>query len=196
MAKLVKNRNWVQIIYVDSAPIDWQEQIEAMHVSCLVSPLHDMDILPDGTLKKPHYHAVFMFDGPITLSCARERFSFLNGPTPIECYSPRGAIRYFTHMDSPDKYQYSPVGILSFAGADYKEYVTLTAGEESKILRDLRTFIRDNNIYNISVLYDILDSQQSKQSYDWLYVMDFKRSLAIKTYIDGRYQLYQKGLLK
>lgn len=40
------------IVYPESAPADWIQIIKDTHVPTLISPLHDKDILPDGSPKK------------------------------------------------------------------------------------------------------------------------------------------------
>ena len=45
-----------------SAPEDWKERLSELHVPVLISPLHDRDKNPDKSIKKPHYHVLFMFD--------------------------------------------------------------------------------------------------------------------------------------
>ena len=58
------------ILYTDSAPADWQDRIANLHMMALVSPLHDSDVQADGSPKKPHYHVMLIFDGPVAVDRA------------------------------------------------------------------------------------------------------------------------------
>ncbi|WP_142972254.1 Rep family protein [Enterococcus durans] len=62
---------------------------------------------PDGTIKKPHWHVMLSADGPITLKAVEKIIEPLNVPAPQKVGSGRGMIRYFIHLDNPEKYQYS-----------------------------------------------------------------------------------------
>ena len=56
-------RTWTFIVYPESAPQNWRELLDECHVSWVESPLHDKDVNPDGTVKKPHWHIILLFDG-------------------------------------------------------------------------------------------------------------------------------------
>lgn len=51
--KGTRTRNWATVVYPESAPKNWREILGEMRVPCFLSPLHDKDINPDGTPKKP-----------------------------------------------------------------------------------------------------------------------------------------------
>ena len=42
--KMVKKRNWAFVLYPESAPIDWKEQLQQTGLPIVISPLHDRDI--------------------------------------------------------------------------------------------------------------------------------------------------------
>ena len=46
-----RKRNWVFVLYPDSAPENWREQLREMLVPGFVSPLHDKDVNADGDRK-------------------------------------------------------------------------------------------------------------------------------------------------
>ena len=54
--KNVKKRAWGGVIYPESLPENWLEILQNSGLQIAISPLHDKDINPDGTIKKPHYH--------------------------------------------------------------------------------------------------------------------------------------------
>ena len=41
MAKNVKKRNWAFVLYPESAPENWREELQKTGLQCAISPLHD-----------------------------------------------------------------------------------------------------------------------------------------------------------
>ena len=58
----VKKRNWTFVLYPESAPADWREQLQKTGLLCAISPLHDRDVNPDGEVKKAHYHVILIYE--------------------------------------------------------------------------------------------------------------------------------------
>ena len=104
---MIKKRNWGAVVYPESAPEDWKEILKLKGLTLAVSPLHNNDINPDGTPKKPHYHIIICFPGPTTDTTVNQIMKELNQPIAIPLESVKGYYRYFTHKDNPDKYQYN-----------------------------------------------------------------------------------------
>lgn len=91
-----------------TAPDDWKEQMELQGYRFCVSPLHWLDVNPDGTIKKPHWHVIVSWDNPTTYESACKRLqSLVHCPRPIALVNPYGAYRYHNHLDNPEKYQYT-----------------------------------------------------------------------------------------
>ena len=63
-----KTRAWTFIVYPDSAPSDWRDIIDDLHIPWVESPLHDRDQNPMGDQKKPHWHVLIYSDGPKTFN--------------------------------------------------------------------------------------------------------------------------------
>ena len=103
----VKKRNWAFVLYPESAPSDWREQLQLTGLQCAVSPLHDKDVNPDGEPKKAHYHIIVCYSGPTSFNVVKGLTDKLNQPIPIALEQIRGYYRYLTHKDNPEKYQYS-----------------------------------------------------------------------------------------
>ena len=106
MPKVVKKRNWGFVVYPESAPSDWREQLQATGLQCAISPIHDKDLNPDGTPKKAHHHVIAVFNGPTSYGVVKALTDKLKQPIPQALESVRGNYRYFTHKDNPEKYQY------------------------------------------------------------------------------------------
>lgn len=155
--KNVKKRNWAFVLYPESAPKDWREQLAVSGVQCAISPLHDADINPTGEPKKPHHHIILVYGNPTTYSNVK---AFTNGklgqtiPQPLE--QVRGYYRYLTHEDNPEKAQYSKADIQTLNGFNIKDFVELTKSEVTKYKREIQTFIRDNGIIEYADLMDYL----------------------------------------
>lgn len=166
MSTYNKSRNWVFILYPESAPEDWRQKLAQSGIRSAVSPLHDKDLNPDGTQKKPHYHIMFCFDGPITQMRANIFTAMFNGTIAIHVDSVRGMYRYLTHKDNPEKYQYSDNEITLYNGFDPTSIVT--AHETLIIKRQIQTFIIENRIYEYSTLMDMIACNDDL--FDWYFV--------------------------
>lgn len=112
----VKARHWLFIVYPESAPIDWMQNLERTGIPFVVSDLHDCDTNPDGEIKKPHYHVIVSYTNTTTYRNVKQLKQYTNGPYPLKCESVSSAYAYFTHKNNPDKYQYSGKQIKRFNG--------------------------------------------------------------------------------
>lgn len=78
-----RTRAWATIVYEESAPENWREKLQGYMVQTFVSPLHDADLKEDGSLKKPHWHVLMMYDGVKTPEQAREVFESFGGALAV-----------------------------------------------------------------------------------------------------------------
>lgn len=150
--KNVKKRNWAFVLYPESAPSNWREQLQQTGLMCAISPLHDRDIDPDGKPKKPHYHVILCYSGPTSYNVVKGLTEHLRQPIPQPLEQVRGYYRYLTHEDNPDKAQYSKHGIVTINGFDIRDYVELTKTEVDKLKYEISAYIRDNQIEEYSDL--------------------------------------------
>ena len=190
--KNVKKRNWAFVLYPESAPKDWREQLAKSGVQVAVSPLHDRDVNPDGEPKKAHYHVILVYGNPTTYNNVK---SFTNGqlgqtvPQPLE--QVRGYYRYLTHADNPEKAQYSPADIQTFNGFDIRDFVELTKSETSKLMRQVQQLIRDNGITEYGVLMDILmDGGEATAD---MYEVASGHTLFFRAYLTSRWRMAVGG---
>mgnify|MGYP002655818694 FL=1 len=84
MAKYIKSRTWAMVVYPESAPENWEELLAETFMQFAVSPLHDKDTNPDGEIKKPHWHVILIWDGPVTQNTALKTAEKVNAPQPIK----------------------------------------------------------------------------------------------------------------
>lgn len=150
----IKKRNWAFILYPDSAPEDWEDQLTKTGLQCAVSPLHDKDINADGTPKKPHYHIILAYGGPTSYNVVKRLTEQFNAPIPQALEQIKGYYRYLTHKDNPEKYQYDANDIKFINGFNIRDYVELTRSEENAIKRELQILIKENDIKEYSTLMD------------------------------------------
>lgn len=149
-----KTRNWSAIVYPESAPEDWIDQLRALHLPFAVSPLHDQDVNPTGEIKKEHYHIIICFDGPTTWQNANRVIQAItNGPIVQVCHSMRGSYRYFFHADNPEKAQYSDETVQHYNSFE----VAITDSDEDLIKRAIFNIVLVNRIQEYSELMLVLE---------------------------------------
>ncbi len=160
--KNVKKRHWAFVLYPESAPSDWFEQLQQRGVVGAVSPLHDKDVNEDGngTPKKAHYHVLLCYPGPQTFNAVKAITDDLGQPIPQAVESLGGYYRYLTHQDNPDKFQYDPKDIRRLGGFEIGDYVDLTRSEKRKVRKAVRAYIRQFEIYDYCILLDSLEEAE------------------------------------
>ena len=164
----LKKRYWSCIGYPESLPEDWKQVLTETGLPVCISPLHDRDKneTTDET-KKPHYHILLCYDGPTTKENVKTLTDKLNSPMPVPVDSVRGAVRYMTHKDNPEKFQYEEKDIQTLNGFDLESFCELTAGEVNHILTDLVTLIREKQFTEYA---DLIDHLQDSGEVDTLNV--------------------------
>lgn len=155
--KYEKGRHWAFVMYPESMPEDWKEIIINSGLQCAISPLHNKDFNPDGEIKKEHYHVIVSYDGGTTTKNNVEEFcKKLNATIPIKLESVRGMYRYHLHLDNPEKYQYDDRDRLLLNGFDKNSVNELTKTEVNKLVKQILTFVIENDIIEYSDLLQIL----------------------------------------
>lgn len=146
MAKNILARAWSFVVYPESAPENWRQILDDLHCAWVESPLHEFDVNDTGEVKKPHWHVIIVFEGKKSYSQMLEFLAPLNCPHPQVCHSIRGYVRYFCHLDNPEKYQYNPALIIGHGGFNPEEYLKLSASARYSMLRDMIEYIREKDI--------------------------------------------------
>ena len=144
------------VLYPESAPEDWREQLRLSGLQVAISPLHDKDTNPTGEPKKAHHHVILVYGSPTTYNNVKSLCDRLHQPIPQPLEQVRGYYRYLTHEDNPEKAQYSKSDIQTLNGFDIREFVELTKSEVVKAKREVLQLIRDNGIVEYADLIDIL----------------------------------------
>ena len=167
------------IIYTDYSDVLFNFLSDLLIESC-VSPLHQFDVDPDmvGHYKDPHYHVLITL-GSGGKKSVKQWFELLEPIRDFISIAPfdrgdsdfescckvwlrknkvnklRSLLRYFKHMDNPEKYQYEGE-LLSFGGFDVQNSL-YSQTDLYCICRDMKQWIRDNNCFNYADLVDYAD---------------------------------------
>ena len=181
-------RSYATIVYPDSASADWMEKLEELHVPCLISPLHDKDINPDGTPKKPHFHVLLLFESVKSPQQVKEMLKKVKSVGCEKVNSVRGYTRYLCHLDNPEKHQYNPAGVQSLGGADYQSIVEL-ASDRRETSREIISFCREYGIISFSSLIEYADAYRE----DWLVYLS-KSGWLVKEYLKSKAWSIEHGV--
>lgn len=145
-------RDWTFEIYEDSAPDDWIEQLDSHHLSFIVSPFHQYDTYPTGEIKKPHYHVIIAFEGKKSYEQVLEIVKPLGCNIVVRVDNMRSLVRYFIHLDNPEKYQYALSDIRSFGGFFYLDYFKASSDERRKYIKEMIQWVDDTGCIEFSDL--------------------------------------------
>ena len=157
-----RSTTWTFIFY-ECPEVDWMGEIEDWHVKCIVSPLHDQDVYTEtdekrakrkgrevewkaGDLKKPHRHAMVIFESLKSESQVKELIQDLGGYMEVEAVNaPHSMVRYFCHLDTPKKHQYEPADLVAFAGANVEEYLKPSTDEFASTFMEILKYVHSTN---------------------------------------------------
>ena len=185
MSMQAKTRYWTFLVYQESVSENWQEFLKELCIPVAISPLHDKDVNPDDSIKKPHYHVVVCFEGPTTYKNVLENICEPIGATiPKRVMSLRGIYRYLCHLDNPEKYQYNKEEIIEYG--DFKLELTDTEVNMIKI-----AVIRDIEDHSITSYNELCDYYISLGLYDNFSVVS-KHVMFFKTYLQDKKRNFTK----
>ena len=179
-----KTRAWTFELYKDSCNPEWEQIMIESHVQFAYA-YHDKDKLPNGETKKPHYHVIEYYEGPTTYNVALElanRVGCANGIIqPVS--SVRGMVRYFTHKDNPDKYQYNDDIVQVRNGFDIDSFIELTATQKKEYKKVIQRIIGEKDIEEYC---DLMDFLLYETDIDYLYDVASTNTYYFKAYIDSK----------
>lgn len=167
LSSATKKRVWTCVVYPESLPANWIDELKQSGLKCSCSPLHDRDYNADNTKKKAHYHLILVYNSPTTFNNV-SNFSqgVLHGTIPQPLESVEGMYRYFTHRDNPEKAQYNEIDIQSFNGFNIYDFVEIKKSEFLKLKKELQHLIIDNNIVEYCDFMDFVINSDNDQYYD------------------------------
>lgn len=171
MAKEARKRNWVFVVYPDSAPENWRQILTEQLVPGYVSPLHDSDVNADGEPKKPHWHVILTFKGLKSYEQVKAITDLFNAPAPQPCKDIRAYARYLCHLDNPEKAQYSPADVQQLGGVDYLETIK-SAADTDTALSEMMDWCIDQGCYSFFSLSNYARAERP----DWFRVLTSSRT--------------------
>lgn len=178
--KETRTRNWTIVLYPESAPENWRDILDELHIEWVESPLHDKDLNADGEPKKPHWHVLLMFGGVKSWEQVLEITGQLNAPIPQRCHNAKSMVRYMAHLDNPSKAQYSVSDIIGHGGVDLSEMLRPSSSERYTLIAEMTEFISDNDITEFK---DLLDYARMYQFDTWFPLLCDNSAYVIGQYI-------------
>ena len=139
-------RVWSFIVYPESINPNWRYILDDTHIPWLESPLHDKDLNPTGEEKKSHIHVLLSFDGKKSYEQVKEITDSISATIPIRVQNIKGMIRYFVHLDNPDKAQYDINGLVCHNGFDISDAFTVSKLQRYEIIAQMMEYIEDNAV--------------------------------------------------
>lgn len=120
-----------------------------------------------GQYKKPHVHVGIMNGGPLD---ADHWTAKLDGLLHVretmwermESYT--ASLRYFAHLDSPDKYQYSPFDIVGIGGVDMSDLLKEDNHQTLVVTREIFDYCESHKVKSYRQLFQIV---MRTGSMDW-----------------------------
>ena len=120
--------------------------LDSFNVSWAASPLHDQEVNPDGSIKKPHWHIMISFESLKTLEQCNEISAAVLGTKSQFVQSPRAMVRYFAHMDNPDKVQYDKRQIECHGGFDLEDMLMTSNQTKYDALKEMIQYCIDADV--------------------------------------------------
>ena len=167
-------------MYPESAPENWREYMDDLHIEWVESPLHEFDCNATGEVKKAHWHLLLMFGGVKTYEQVCEVIAPLNCPAPQKCLSAKGCVRYMAHLDNPEKHQYSVSDIIAHGGVDLAELLRPSSSERYAYIREMLIFVKENGITEFK---ELLDYAYAERFDDWFPLLCDNSAYVVGQYI-------------
>lgn len=162
-----RTRGFAFLVYEDSAPENWIETLDSLHIMAFVSPRHDNDYIElfntetkqfiiTTEKKKPHYHVMLMFEGVKSDKQVEDIANMVGAANGhfIKLNSIVGYARYLVHMDQPSKYHYDAFQVRCLGGADYFAVINIPRDKYSTSI-DIIRYIKEVHIYVYSDLCEL-----------------------------------------
>lgn len=187
MAKTIDDRHrvWTFIGYPgDSLPDDYARILDNQNLCWAESPIHDADKNGDDTEKKKHIHFILTFQGKKSFEQVQAYIEPLNTPIPKPVANVRGLVRYFIHLDNPEKAQYKESDIKCHGGFDLSDYLQYSQTVYRNELKKIQQFCIDNDIHEFYQLADIVMEMDDNC---WYELVTSKYTMYISQYLKSKH---------
>ena len=160
LAKNIRSNKWTFLLYQESAPENYLEILEEMHVPFVLSPWHVNK--ETGEFKKAPRHGALYFDSLKSYTQVSDLLTKnLNTPAHVEpVMSPKGMYDYFTHAQNPEKTLYDINDIESGCGFELDKF--LISNNNDEFLSMVIDVIEEYNFteFNALVIYARKENKQ------------------------------------
>lgn len=178
-----RTRNWTFLVYpYHSAPENWRALIDELHIPWIESPLHEEDY-PEETDSRPHHHIAVMFEGKKSFEQIKEISDLTNSPIPQPIKNMRSMIRYFVHMDQPEKKRYDISELIGHGGADVAEYLTPTRTSRHEFISEMMDFIDDEGY---TEFFQLATYARQCRFADWFPLLCDNSAIIMREYIKSK----------
>lgn len=158
-----KARYFTFLLYPESIPNDWIDNLELIGVPIAISPLHDKDLsdVEGQKYKKEHYHVIYVSKNPVTAESVRLKVKRSLGDKSVAMVqivstSMENMYLYLTHESkdaiAKNKHKYSKADIRLLNNFDIDRYITLDVEDKDDMLNDVCDLIDDHNLANMREL--------------------------------------------
>lgn len=189
-AQELRTRSWIGVFYEESLPRGWQAKLDGLQYA--LSPWHDKDVADDGTIKKKHRHVYLKFPNIKSFKQVKAIFDDLNQPLPLPCQNPVGAIRYFCHLDNPEKAQYDLNDCVDH-GVGIAKIIAMSGDKdllEMGYTAEIRKIVKIHNFLEYDEIFDYCVDQ----GLDDLALFVYKKRGWVSAYILGSYHRWQRQI--
>lgn len=158
-----KARYFTFLLYPESIPNDWIDNLELIGVPIAISPLHDKDLsdVEGQKYKKEHYHVIYVSKNPVTAESVRLKVKRSLGDKSVAMVqivstSMENMYLYLTHESkdaiAKNKHKYSKADIRLLNNFDIDRYITLDVEDKDDMLNAVCDLIDDHDIANMREL--------------------------------------------
>ena len=175
-----RTRNWTFILYPESAPENWREILDDMHVEWIESPLHDKDVNATGEPKKAHIHILVLYEGVKSYEQVKELTELLNCTIPQKCAGAKALVRYMAHLDNPEKAQYNVSDIIGHGGVDLAEMLRPSLSDRYMYIDEMMDYIDDCQIVEFN---ELMRYARKNRRDDWFPLLCDNSAYVINQYI-------------
>lgn len=179
----VKSRYWAFIYYEESKIKDYGKYFQEHGAIAIVSPWHDQDINElTGEHKKKHKHILLIYNNTTTYNQVKKITDDFGSPIPIPQINIKGAIKYLTHDNNPEKVRYNRDDIELFGINSLSEIIDLTKEDISKIWHDIIILVQDKKIIEY---YDLVNYYM-KEGYILEFDYIINHTISINAYLTSK----------
>ena len=183
---------WTLVVYPESAPDNWRDVLDDLHIEWVESPLHDKDVNPTGEPKKPHWHILLIFSSVKAYEQVLDLTAPLCGTIPQRVHNTKGLVRYMCHLDNPEKQPYKQSDIKVHGGADIYELLCPSKTEIDMFQTEMLHWVEENDIR------DLADLNRYACEYEhdtWYPILTSQHSMFIRYHIQSRrHQIKEREL--